>query len=88
MAASRIGDNSVPSINVLDAFSGGGSQVGISFGPSKIAGSCKITPLGLQGKHTIKFGGRVRGMNLNDSSVNNFGGTYTFTGGRRSAARC
>ncbi|MEJ7619005.1 MAG: carboxypeptidase regulatory-like domain-containing protein [Pyrinomonadaceae bacterium] len=75
------GDNSVPSINVLDAFSGGGSQVGIS-SDRQNRWELQNYATWAEGKHTIKFGGRVRGINLNDSSVNNFGGTYTFTGGR------
>jgi len=30
--------------------------------------------------HALKFGGRLRGVNITDINPNNFGGTYTFTG--------
>ena len=33
------------------------------------------------GTHTIKFGGRVRGVRINDITPNNFGGQWTFSGG-------
>jgi TonB dependent receptor len=33
------------------------------------------------GTHAIKFGGRIRHTTVDDDSENNFGGTWTFTGG-------
>ena len=33
------------------------------------------------GTHAIKFGGRLRHINLNDTNEGNFGGTWSFTGG-------
>ena len=33
------------------------------------------------GTHTFKWGGRVRGADQESTSVANFGGTFTFTGG-------
>ena len=34
-----------------------------------------------RGTHAVKFGGRVRGVRISDINPNNFGGTFTFTGG-------
>ena len=33
------------------------------------------------GMHTIKFGGRVRNVHIDDISPNNFGGAWSFNGG-------
>ncbi|MGB8507560.1 MAG: carboxypeptidase regulatory-like domain-containing protein, partial [Pyrinomonadaceae bacterium] len=74
------GDNSVPSINVAEAFNGGGSQIGDSFNAANRWDLTNITTIA-KGNHSIKFGGRLRGVNLTDFSQNNFGGTFTFAGG-------
>lgn len=74
----RIGDNSIPTINVLDAFVDGGSQVG----PSKeTANSFELhnTTSWLHGQHTLKAGARFRGYFLTDAAPTNFGGTFTFS---------
>jgi len=34
-----------------------------------------------KGTHTFKFGGRVRGVKINDNNPSNVGGSWTFTGG-------
>lgn len=74
------GNNTVPTLDVSGAFTSGGSQVGHVFSTS--------TNWELQnflawqkGTHSIKFGGRLRGVRFSDSNPNNFGGTYRFTGG-------
>jgi hypothetical protein len=71
------GDNSIPTINVLDAFTGGGSQTGIAFND--------VDRLELQDnltwvlrRHTLKAGVRGRFVRLADISSSNFGGTFTF----------
>lgn len=74
------GDNSLAALNVQDAFSGGGAQVGDSYYRETRYEVQNYTTWSL-GQHTLKFGGRVRGVQLDDFSVNNFGGTYIFTGG-------
>src|SRR5205823_10357243 len=33
-------------------------------------------------KHTVKAGGQLRGVRLTDASTENFGGTFTFSGGQ------
>ena len=74
------GDNSLAAINVLDAFNGGGAQTGLADQRSNGYEFNNSTSY-LMGKHSFKFGGRVRGSTLNDISPNNFGGTYSFAGG-------
>lgn len=74
------GDNTRPTINVLDAFIGGGSQVGISSNTNDRIELQNYTSMAL-GKHALKFGGRLRRVSITDVSPQNFGGTYTFGGG-------
>lgn len=74
------GDNSIPAINVQGAFSGGGAQIGKSADISnkwELTNTSTIT----LGRHTLKWGGRVRETFLDSISVANFGGTFTFLGG-------
>jgi hypothetical protein len=76
----QLGDNSIPALEVLEAFSGGGVQVGRASQITKRAEVQNISTL-IKGRHSIKWGGRVRSGSLNDTSPNNFGGTFTFAGG-------
>ncbi len=75
----NLGDNSVPSIVVQDAFQGGGAQVGNSLSDSSNYEISNVYSLA-QGKHALKFGGRVRISDLSDLSPSNFGGTFTYAG--------
>ncbi|MEJ7618733.1 MAG: carboxypeptidase regulatory-like domain-containing protein [Pyrinomonadaceae bacterium] len=75
----QISDNNLSSIVVQEAFSGGGAQIN-SFDRESRWELQNYTTWA-QGQHTVKFGGRVRSVNLLDNSTSNFGGTYTFTGG-------
>lgn len=70
-------DNS-PTVRVLDAFISGGANVRLA--------SIKTARFELQnytsfifGKHTLRVGGRLRRINLTDTSPSNFAGTFTFT---------
>lgn len=76
----QTGDNTIPTINVASAFTGGGSQVGLSFNKNKSweIQNYTTTSLGKSNEHTIKFGGRIRGVSIDDSTSSNFGGSYTF----------
>ena len=76
----QVGDNSVPTIRVLDAFTGGGAQVGLSANFQHRWEVQNYTTLAL-GRHVLKVGARLRGVRMTDSSPQNFGGTYTFGGG-------
>jgi Carboxypeptidase regulatory-like domain len=72
--------NSQPAINVLEAFIGGGAQVGLAFNNENRYELQNYTSV-FRGHHTLKFGVRVRGVQITDVSPTNFGGTYTFGGG-------
>jgi Carboxypeptidase regulatory-like domain len=74
------GNNALPALEVLDAFSGGGVQVGQASQVTKRAEVQNLTTI-VKGAHSIKFGGRVRSGSNADTSPNNFGGTFTFGGG-------
>ena len=74
------GNNSVPALNVSAAFNSGGSQVGHSFNERRSWELNNFTAKQM-GPHAIKFGGRIRHVNLDDNNEGNFGGSWTFTGG-------
>ncbi len=76
----RTGDNTTPALSVQGAFDGGGAQIGDSGNISSRWELSNMTTL-THGTHTFKWGARLRGSNLDDTSVVNFGGTYTFFGG-------
>ena len=78
----RTGDNSIPTINVSDAFTGGGSQIGLSFNRQSRweLQNYTTTSLGKNSQHAIKFGVQMEGVSVKDRSENNYGGTFTFTG--------
>ena len=76
----QIGDNSVPALNVSGSFNSGGSQVGQSLSKRNFWELNNFTAK-QHGTHAIKFGGRVRHTSVDDTSENNFGGTWSFTGG-------
>ena len=72
-------DNSIPTISVQDAFTGGGSQIGLSSNQQNRLEATNITSLAM-GSHSIKFGARVRDVHITSISPQNFGGTWTFAG--------
>lgn len=74
------GDNTKPAIDVLDAFNGGGAQVGIGYNHTDRWELQNYTSVA-HGAHAVKFGMRLRATTLQDSSPQNFGGTFTFSGG-------
>ena len=71
-------DNS-PTIRVLDAFTSGGANVGLSFANEDRFELQNYTSF-LRDKHSLKVGIRLRHLGLGDSASNNFAGTFTFTG--------
>src|SRR5262249_23607130 len=58
-------------------FTGGGSQQGHSISSSNRWELSNFTQI-QKGTHTIKFGGRVRGVHIDDITPNNFGGQWSF----------
>jgi hypothetical protein len=76
------GDNSIPTISVASAFTGGGAQIGLNYNRSKRweLQNYTTTSLGKNSQHALKFGVRVRGINIEDRSESGYGGTFTFAG--------
>jgi carboxypeptidase family protein len=74
-------NNTIPTISVQDAFTGGGSQVGLSSNRQNRWELTNNTSMVL-GIHSVRFGARVRGVNITSISPQNFGGTWTFAGSR------
>ena len=74
------GNNSIPAISVLEAFTGGGAQVGRAINRQNHWELQNYTSI-VQGRHVVKFGVRARAIDLTDVSPQNFGGTFTFSGG-------
>ncbi|MGZ8847483.1 MAG: TonB-dependent receptor domain-containing protein, partial [Pyrinomonadaceae bacterium] len=81
-----LGDNAIPVLSVSSAFGGCAvpnatcSQVGHATNERTNWELHNFTQM-QRGLHTIKFGGRVRNVNIDDISPNNFGGGWSFTGG-------
>jgi hypothetical protein len=73
-------DNSTPTIDVQEAFTGGGSQAGQTHTIENEWELTNNTSFAM-GPHSFKTGARVRGVHTNQFSPQNFGGTYSFFGG-------
>ncbi|MGI8554834.1 MAG: hypothetical protein ACR2LT_00540 [Pyrinomonadaceae bacterium] len=80
----QTGDNSIPTINVSGAFTGGGAQIGLNYNNdnSYELQNYTTTSLGKNNQHSVKFGVRLRGDSLKNRSESGFGGTFTFAGVR------
>ena len=76
----RRGDNSTPTTQVLEAFTSGGSSIGLAHNDEDRIEIHNITTLS-QGAHSVRAGVRLRGVRIDDFSDGNFGGTVTFGGG-------
>ncbi|HET9479479.1 MAG TPA: TonB-dependent receptor, partial [Pyrinomonadaceae bacterium] len=76
-------DNSIPTIEVSEAFTGGGSQVGQSHSTDKEIELTNNTSF-VKGQHSVKTGARFRWISVSQFSPQNFGGTFTFFGGAAS----
>jgi hypothetical protein len=76
------GDNTVPTINVSQAFTGGGAQIGLNYAKQKNweLQNYTTTSFGKNSQHSFKFGVRLRGISLKDRSESGFGGSFTFLG--------
>ena len=78
--SSQNGDNSIATISVQEAFTGGGSQIGQSSNTQNRWEVQNNTSIAL-GSHALKLGARLRDVHITDLSPQNFGGTWTFAGG-------
>jgi hypothetical protein len=67
-------------IQVLGAFNGGGNPLGRSLTQQNNYEFQNYTST-LHGKHAWKFGVRLRGTSETNTAPQNFGGTFTFSGG-------
>jgi hypothetical protein len=69
--------NDAPAIDVVGAFSAGGAPIGES---GNVTGNWEASSLTIysHGKHTLKWGARLRDARLTDTSRANFAGTFTF----------
>jgi hypothetical protein len=74
----QLGNQSMPAISVPQAFSIGGSSVGINYTHTnqyELNNSTSFT----FATHNFKFGGRLRGYAIDDRDMTNYNGTFTFT---------
>src|SRR5712691_5785578 len=81
-----LGNSTIPVLNVSSSFNGClsssavCSQVGNAINENSRWELNNFTQI-QKGKHTFKFGGRVRGVKIDDLNPNNAGGQWSFTGG-------
>jgi hypothetical protein len=78
--STQTGDGTQPTLRVLEAFIGGGSNVGLSFGNEDRFELSNFTSWSV-GAHSLKAGGRLRAVRISNLSPQNFNGTFTFAGG-------
>jgi len=74
------GNNSIPTVVVQEAFIAGGSQVGLAHNDED-RWELQNYSTWTKDRHILRFGARVRGVHISDFSPQNFGGTFTFSGG-------
>jgi hypothetical protein len=70
--------NRQPTLNVLGSFGGGGNSQGSILDHQDHYELQNYTSI-IQGKHTTKFGARLRGIRDANSSTSGFNGTFTFS---------
>jgi Carboxypeptidase regulatory-like domain len=75
-----IANTLTPAIQVLGSFNGGGAQVGHSFNGQNNYEFQDYVSVARK-SHYWKFGVRLRGETVDNTSPQNFGGTFTFGGG-------
>lgn len=79
VSTSSVANNPGASIQVLNAFTGGGSPVGNSSDVQRNYEFQNLTTLNL-GSHVVHFGTRLRATTDTSVSQQNFNGTFTFAG--------
>lgn len=78
LRSSQMGNASEPSTVVLDAFTGGGPPMTLSFTNQDRIELQNTTSL-LRNRHMVQWGGRLRGVFLRDQDTQNYTGTFTFS---------
>lgn len=76
----RSGNDSLPTLQVLDAFTGGGAQVGQSRNEQRRFELQNVSSWA-RGKHALRMGARLRTVSVDDVSPQGFGGSVLFAGG-------
>ncbi|WP_031499099.1 TonB-dependent receptor domain-containing protein [Bryobacter aggregatus] len=71
------GKSGIPTIQVADAFTGGGARFSTNFTNEKRFEYSNITSY-IAKSHMLKFGGRIRGVLQNDQSTSGYNGSFTF----------
>lgn len=76
----QTGDNTIPTISVAAAFTGGGAQIGENFNRQQNweLQNYTTTSFGKNSQHAVKFGVRLRGVKIDDRSESGYGGSFTF----------
>jgi hypothetical protein len=69
----------LPTINVLSAFTSGSPSIGLSYTSLNELELSNMTTY-THGSHVFKWGGRARHYSVNDAAPTNFNGTFTFAG--------
>ena len=72
------GNATLPTTAVLDAFTGGGSPLTLSFTNQDRIEVQNMTTV-THGVHLLRWGGRLRGVHLKDQDTQNYTGTFTFS---------
>jgi hypothetical protein len=80
-SSSQESQNASVITRVSEAFTGGGSQVGLSANRDVRFELQNFTSWAA-GSHSLKAGLRIRSISIDDVSPQNFSGTFTFSGGR------
>jgi hypothetical protein len=78
--SAHLPDTAAPSIQVLGSFIAGGATIGNAYNLENDYELQNYTSV-LHGTHSLKFGVRLRGAVIDDTSPTNFLGAFTFGGG-------
>ena len=78
LRSSQHGNADLPTTAVLDAFTGGGPPLTLSFTNQDRIEVQNMTTV-TDGAHLFRWGGRLRGVELRDQDTTNYTGTFTFS---------
>ena len=78
LRTSQHGNADLPTTVVLDAFTGGGPPLTLSFTNQDRIEVQNMTTV-THGVHLLRWGGRLRGVDLRDQDTTNYTGTFTFS---------